>query len=153
MKKNCFSLIFLCLFLVNAWASDSALSIEKQNVAIVKNMFHEFAEKKDISKFDTYYSKNFVLESNGQHFSYQQYKDLQRGIYKTLKSLKVTHYYDIFASQNKVTARMSIKLVLKNGKSHEFQVILIALIKNHKIAKLWELTYPTWSDKLPRKAG
>jgi ketosteroid isomerase-like protein len=150
MKKCQLVLIFLPFFCSSACAFDRQISHENQNVAIVKNMFHEFAEKKDISKLDQYYSKNFVLESNGQHFSYKQYKDLEGGIYKTLKSLKVTHYYDIFASQNKVAARMSIKLVLKNGKQHEFQVMMIALIKNHKIAKLWELTYPAWSDKLPR---
>lgn len=150
MKKTITAVLILALCWTNIWASDNSASLANQNVAIVKNMFHEFAEKKDISKLDQYYSKNFVLESNGQRFSYQQYKDLEGGIYKTLKSLKVTHYYDIFASQNKVAARMSIKLVLKNGKQHEFQVMMIALIKNHKIAKLWELTYPTWSDKLPR---
>lgn len=145
-------IIFICLlfFCGNSFSCGVDHRQEKQNIAIVKNMFSEFAEKLDITKLDTYYTKDFLLESNGEQYNYDVYKKLEGDIYKTLSSLKVTRYDDIFAAANKVVARMSIKLVHQDGKTNEFQVILIALIKDNKIARIWEMTYPSWSDKLKK---
>lgn len=150
MKKIIFLLIFLCPLSI-CYAYKNSTSIEKKNIAIVKEMFSEFAEKLDVKKLDIYYTKNFILESNGERYSYQEYKNLEEKIYRTLKSLKVTKYDDIFSTSNKVVSRMSIKLTHIDGKTNEFQIILIALIKDNKIDRIWELTYPSWSDKLSKE--
>src|SRR3990167_10432339 len=118
-------IIFICLLFscVSGFSCNVDHRQEKQNIAIVKNMFSEFAEKLDINKLDTYYSKDFILESNGEHYDYQAYKKLEGDIYKTLSSLKVTRYDDIFTTANKVVSRMTIKLVHQDGKTNEFQLI------------------------------
>jgi len=137
---------------VNASQSSGIFNVKRNpqtgNVMIVKQMFSKFAEHRDMNKFDTYYSKDFVLDSNGKTYSYAQYKALEANIYKTLASLKVLRYDDIFSSQNKVAARMFIRLVNKAGQVNVFQVILIAEIKNNKISHIWEITYPNWSDRV-----
>jgi len=149
IKQFLFFIFALCLFfrMSDAWAEENA-SLENKNILIVKNMFSEFAEKKDINKLDLYYTKSFVLESNGKKYDYTEYKNLEGKIYRDLKSLTVKKYDDIFSSGNKVVARMKIKLIKNTGQEHEFYVFLIALIKDAKIDKIWELTYPSWSDKL-----
>lgn len=139
---------FLLMNLLFATQVFGAATIETKNIQIVKNMFADFAENMNLASIDTYYTKDFVLESNGEKFNYEQYKKVEADIYKTLKSLKVTSYDDIFSSGNKVVSRMSMKLVNKNGKVHEFQLIMIALIRDNKIAHIWEVTYPSWSDKV-----
>lgn len=143
---------FISLIIFNcSYAQSNTLTPEEKNINIVKNMFSEFAEKLDVNKFDEYYSKDFILESNNQTYDAQAYKNLEQKIYKTLTSLKVTNYKDIFVAGDKVVSRMTIKLTHKDGKANEFDVILIALIKDNKINKIWEITYPSWSDKLTNK--
>jgi ketosteroid isomerase-like protein len=149
MKKMMIFFGLLLLFSGAGYAGDKTSTInDNKNIAIVKEMFSEFAEKLDMNKFDGFYTKNFVLESNGKRYSHEEYKNIEHDIFQTLKRLRVVRYNDIFCASNKVVSRMTIKLVHKNGKINEFQVILIALIKNGKIDKIWELTYPSWSDKL-----
>lgn len=156
MKKNLLIFIACVLFCSTAFAHQAPgilntvknTSQQSVNIKIVKQMFSQFAEKRDMSKFDVYYAKDFVLDSNGKTYNYQQYKNLEAKIYKTLKNLKVLRYDDIFAAQNKVVARMSIQLVNNASQVNTFKVILIAEIKNNKITHIWEITYPSWSDKL-----
>jgi hypothetical protein len=145
MKKIIF--LFVCCISI-CFANPSS---PNKNIQLVKNMFTEFAEGLDINKLEIYYSKDFILESNGKSYSYEEYKNLEQQIYQKLKSLKVTHYHDIFACNNKVVARMSIKLNFKQGDTHEFMVYLIASIKDNKISRLWELTYPAWSEQITPK--
>jgi ketosteroid isomerase-like protein len=150
MKK--IHLIFLCGFLIfagNGFAKINDANVQ-QPVAVVKNMFTEFSEGLDLSKLDKFYSRDFMLESNTIKYNYQAFKKLETNIYGSLKSLKVT-YQDIFASGNKVAARVQITLTRKNGTSNHFYVYLIARVNNGKIDRLWELTYPTWRDKYPPK--
>jgi len=148
MKKLMMFFCALFFSLPLCYACDSHSPTGAKNIQIVKEMFGEFAEKLNINSLDTYYSKDFILESNGKTYTYQQYKDLETNIYKTLKRLKVVRYDDIFAAGDKVVSRMSIRLVHKDGRTNQFQVILIAQIKGDKISRIWEITYPSWSDKL-----
>jgi hypothetical protein len=124
-------------------------SLETANMQLVKEMFSQVSEKRDISKIDAYYSQDFMLVSNNDSFNYKVYKKQQADIFKILAKLEVLHYDDMFAKNDKVVANMAIRLTLKNKTTHTFYVMLIAQIKDHKIYRIWEITYPTWSDKLP----
>jgi ketosteroid isomerase-like protein len=139
--------IFICACMTTVFACISP-TVHMDNSMIVRNMFKEFAEGLDVSKLDKYYSHDFILESNTVTYDYQTYKNLETNIYKTLKSLHV-QYEDIFSTANKVTARMKITLTHKDGKVNDFYVILIARLHEGKIDRIWEITYPSWSDKLP----
>lgn len=124
---------------------------DQKNISIVKQMFTEVSEKRDLSKFDDFYARDFLLVSNNKKYGYEVYKKQQQDIFKKLASLKVLSYEDIFAANDKVVSRMSIKLNMKDGVTHTFYLIAIFRLKNDKIDRIWEITYPTWEDKLERK--
>jgi len=148
MKKI---LIALTLFSFSHLAAGNTCQNTKQaenNISIIKNMFTQFSEKKDITQFYNYYAPNFELESNGQKFNCQQYYNLEKNIFTTIKKLKVVSYDDIFATNNKVATRMVIRILKNDNSVNQFQVILIAAIKDNKITHIWEMTNPGWSDKL-----
>lgn len=136
------SLIFFSASYANATENINSINI-------LKSMFHNVSEAKNIKEFDKYYDKNFILESNGQTFNYTVYKKQQAEIFNTIKSLTILKYDDVFSSGDKVATRINIKLVKNSGEILNFYVILIAQIKNNKIYRMWELTYPGWNDKLP----
>ena len=96
---------------------------------------------------ERFFTKDFVLDSNGERYNYQKFKKAESDIYANLKSFEVTRIDDIFSAGDKVVSRMWMKLVNKNGKIQEFQVLAIFQMKDGKIDKIWELTNPTWSDK------
>ena len=139
--------VFLLCFLVGPVQAGQRIKPQET----LKSMFHQFAEKMDMRQFDRYYAKDFVLVSNQVTYQEKAYRALEAGIFKKLKSLKVLKYNDIFSSSNKVAARMAIALTEKSGVKKTFHVILIARInESNKIDRIWEMTYPTWQDKLKR---
>ena len=142
-------LIGLCILLCSelTFASGSSAQ-ESANVALVREMWAEYAEKLDNSKFDIYFSKNFQLVDNNELEDYEKFKKEQEVTYKKLKSLKVVSIDDLFAKDDKVAGRVAIKLSSKNGRVQTYYVIFIAAIKDKKIDKIWEVTYPNWNDKL-----
>jgi ketosteroid isomerase-like protein len=145
-----FSLFFVNLsFAMSGAPQAPEQQVEQKNISIVKQMFAEVSEKRDLSKFDDFYARDFLLVSNNKNYGYSVYKKQQQDIFKKLESLKVLSYEDIFATKNKVVSRMSIKLNMKDGVTHTFYLIAIFRLKNDKIDRIWEITYPTWDDKLP----
>jgi ketosteroid isomerase-like protein len=147
MKKMMMLLWVMSTLITGAYACGDSAAAGEKNIATIKAMFTEFAEKRDVSKMDNYYTKDFKLESNGTTYNYQQYKEMHEGFFKTLKSLSVTRYTDMFATADKVASRMWIKLVNASGDSHEFQVVFIAGMKDGKIDRLVEVTYPAWNSQ------
>lgn len=146
MKKLIFG---FCIFICSQLAFGSSSSAqENANISLVKEMWSEYAEKLDNSKLDSYFSKKFILHSNDEQETYDQFNKEQATIYNKLKSLKVTSYDDLIAKDDKVIGRVAIKLTSKQGKSKTYNIIFIAAIKDHKIETIWEVTYPDWDDKL-----
>lgn len=142
-------LIFLLLITYGVLVLANTSPQEQQNIQLLQGLFTQVSEKLSMRYFEDYYSPTFVLVSNNTSYSYETYKSQQANIFKQLKQLKVLQYEDIFAKDDKVVSRMSIKLTFKDNKSYIFYVILIALVKDGKIQNIWETTYPSWSDKLP----
>ena len=141
--------LFFLLLTYTLFATAASTSQETKNIQLLQGLFTQVSEKLSMRHFDDYYSPTFVLVSNNTTYPYAIYKSQQADIFKQLKQLKVLNYDDIFAKNDKVVSRMSIKLTFKDNKSYTFYVILIALVKNGKIQEIWETTYPSWSDKLP----
>lgn len=131
------------------YAETHTTADDQSGVNVIKNMFKNFAETRDLSQLDHYYTQDFVLDSNNESYDYTTFKKQQAEVFATLKSLQVLKYEDIFSSGNKVAGRVIIKLVLKSKETHTFHVIFIADIKDNKIDRFWEMTNPSWSDKLP----
>lgn len=141
-------LIGICLLMSSGFAFASATTTqENSNLALIKDMFSQYAEKLDNSKIESYFSKNFQLVENNEKEKYEDFKKEQDTIFKSLKSLKILSYEDVIAKDDKVVGRVSMKLNAKNGQSKTYYVMFVATIKDNKIEKIWQLVYPNWDEK------
>ncbi|MDI1452136.1 nuclear transport factor 2 family protein [Polyangium sp. 6x1] len=121
----------------------SHASAEERNVALVREMFSEFASKLDASKLDLYHTPDFEMFSNDVHWDRRTYDEYHRKAFRERKALRV-HYHDIFGQGDRVAARVDITLVSLDDTETTVQVMLIAQISDGKIRRLWELTFPHW---------
>lgn len=141
-------LIGLCLLMCSGLALASTTTAqENSNMALIKDMFSQYAEKLDNSKIESYFSKNFQLVENNEKEKYEDFKTEQENIFKSLKSLQILSYEDVVAKDDKVVGRVSMKLNAKNGQSKTYYVMFVATIKDNKIEKIWQLVYPNWDEK------
>ncbi len=123
-----------------------------------KEMFEEMVIKKDASLIPHYYHPEFVLYANGKEMDYPAYLELHEEIYKTPITYKVD--YDevtLLEQDDKVAGRVYITTKQPNESPKEIEVILITQYKDDKIYRIWELTYPDWSQmpdfELPQSKG
>lgn len=140
MYKKCVIMIvlFSAVFAGVARASDK--------VQLLKSMFHDMVIEKNISKMPQYYTKDFVLYSNGKSMSYQDFYQGHKKVYLT--PIQYSFQYDdsaIVQSHDKLAARVFITTKMPGSAATKIEVILIAVYHGDKIYRLWELTYPDWS--------
>lgn len=116
-------------------------------LAKLKEMFTEMVEKKDISLFPQYYHENFFLTTNGKEMDYQEFLDSHIKYYSTPIQYEVEYQDEtLVESKDKVAGRVWITTTLPDESPKKLEVILIALYKEGKIFRLWELTWPDWSQ-------
>ncbi|MCP5508637.1 MAG: nuclear transport factor 2 family protein [Chlamydiales bacterium] len=112
-------------------------------------MFQEMVIKKDASKIPDYYSKEFLMDSNGVTIDYDFLLESHRAIYTTSIEYLIEYQEDTFLQQDdRVAGRMFITTKRPNEAPKRIEVILIVQYLDDKIYRIWELTYPDWS-KLP----
>lgn len=116
------------------------------SVEALKEMFKEMVLKKDASLIPHYYHPDFLLFTNGQQWNYAQMLKMHEEIYQTPIQYQIAYDANTFVEEGeRVAGRMWITTTLPDEAPHELELILIALYKEGKIFRLWELTYPDWS--------
>lgn len=149
MIKNIFERLFCltCIFNI-LFFSESALANQAFHyVSLIKKMFAEVTLKKNGQAIPLYYDKDFKLYSNGKVMNYEDFLKQHEAIYKTPIQYKIRYEDETLIEQgNKVSGRLFITTQRPNEPAHEIEVILIAEYKNNKLYRLWELTYPDWSQ-------
>lgn len=116
-------------------------------IDLLKEMFAEMVIKKDAALIAHYYHPDFLLYTNGQEMDYQTFLTSHQEYYKTEISYEVA--YDeptLLEQEQKVAGRVYITTKRPNEAAKEIEVILIAEYKENKLYRLWELTYPDWSQ-------
>ena len=115
----------------------------------LKSMFSDMVEKKDSALIPEFYHPEFEMHVNGQVQDYEYFKEYHEKIYTTEISYSVFYDENTFLEQeDKVAARVFIKLNKPGESEKELEIILICQFKNNKIYRIWELCYPDWS-KMP----
>ena len=115
----------------------------------IKEMFEKMVINKDASLLPFYYHQNFVLYANDQEMTYDAFLKFHQEIYKTPIQYEVAYDEETLLEQDeKVAGRVWITTSLPNQLPKKIEVILIALFKDSKLYRIWELTYPDWS-KMP----
>lgn len=113
----------------------------------VKKMFAEMVEKKQLSEIPVYYHRDMILHSNGGQMDYQEFYDIHKQVYGTDITYKIKYDEETFVEEkDKLAARVFITTETPDEGSKELEVVLIILFKEDKIYRLWELTYPDWSQ-------
>lgn len=148
--KGIISCLVLSMFFLNLCAQELTLSeggMMKNNYEKLKEMFSEMTVKKDASLIPKYYHPDFLLYSNGKTMDFNEMVRIHEDIYKTEIQYKIDYDEDTSLEQNdKVAVRMYITTSRPEEAEKELEVMLIAQYLNGKIYRIWELTYPDWSQ-------
>ena len=105
-------------------------------------MFQEMVVKKNAAAIAQYYHPDFILYTNGQETHYTEFLKDHEEYYATPVTYHVEYDEQTFFEQHeRVAGRMWITV---SGK--KIEVILVIQYKDGKIYRLWELTYPDWSQ-------
>ena len=116
-------------------------------VSLLKEMFTKVTLEKNNKAIPLYYDKDFKLYTNGKTMDYEEFLKQHEAIYKTPIQYKIRYEDETLIEQgNKVAGRLFITTQRPNESAHEIEVILIAKYKNNKLYRVWELTYPDWSQ-------
>lgn len=126
-------------------AAGNLLSQEQSNASLVKKMFEEVSEKMTVEHLDEYCTKDLELISNNHFMDYSAFKAHLEQAFGTLESIQFKKPFDEFlAKDDKVVSRFTIATRDKKGNQKETGVVAIYQIKDGKIARWWEVTYPDW---------
>ena len=116
-------------------------------IPLLKEMFTKVTIEKNDREIPTYYSKDFELHSNGKTMGFEEFLKLHQAVYKTPIQYKIRYDEQTLIEQgNKVSGRLFITTKKPHESATEIEVILIAEYKNDKLYRLWELTFPDWSQ-------
>lgn len=114
---------------------------------LLQEMFSEMVVKKDASLISHYYHPDFILDTNGQKQDYEAFSAGHEKVYATDITYKVGYDDETWVeSATKVAARVRIKTQRPSEAPVEFEVVLIATYVDRKIHRLWELTWPDWTQ-------
>lgn len=135
-----------CVFQL-LFASHISMADQKNNTVLLKEMFQKVTLEKNDKAIPVYYGKQFELYSNGKKMTYDEFLKMHHDVFKTNIQYNVRYDEDTFVEQgNKVAGRLFITTKKADEPAHEIEVILVAEYKDHKLSRLWELTYPDWSQ-------
>ncbi len=110
-------------------------------------MFDRMVERKDASLIERYYHPEFQLFTNGTSQSYEDFAAGHRRVYATAINYAVRFDDDTWVvAGNRLAVRMWITTTRPDEKPTEIEVVLVAVYSDGRIHRLWELTWPDWSQ-------
>ena len=113
---------------------------------LMRDMFSSMVEAKDITKVEEYYDPDFELYTNGQTQDFEAFRAGHERVYPTDISYSVRYDDDTWVeSGDRLAARVWITTVRPGEQPMEIGVVLIALYRDRRILRMWELTWPDWS--------
>jgi hypothetical protein len=114
---------------------------------LMQEMFSQMVEAKDITKVGKYYNPDFELYTNGQVQDYESFHAGHARVYPTEISYAVEYDDDAWVeSAERLGGRMWITTKRPGEDATRIEVIFLATFRAGKIHRLWELTWPDWSQ-------
>ncbi|MBU9818459.1 hypothetical protein J1782_00950 [Rahnella sp. BCC 1045] len=111
------------------------------------SMFSEMVIKKNASLAPRFYHPEFRLVSNGQEENYNAFIDGHKKIYETDISYSVRYDESSWIeNDSRIGVRMWITTKSGNEQPVEIEVIALAQYLDSLIYRVWELTWPDWSQ-------
>ena len=114
---------------------------------LMREMFSSMVEAKDISKVEEYYDPDFMLYTNGQVQDFAAFRAGHERVYPTGISYSVRYDDDAWVENgDRLAGRGWITTSRPGEDPTEIEVMLIAQFRGGRILRLWELTWPDWSN-------
>lgn len=114
---------------------------------LLKEMFEQMVVARNVSLIPQYYHPDFVLYTNQQRQTYEQFLADHAGYYADdTRKYEIEYDDDTFVeSEDGLAARVWITVSRADAEPTRLEVILIAKYRDGKLYRLWELTLPNWS--------
>ena len=113
----------------------------------LQEMFNEMVEKKQADLISTYYHPDFSMWTNGKQMTYAEMDSLHRDVYKTPIRYQVTFDDEaVIETGDRLAVRIFITIQTQDDPAREIEVLLIADFFERKIHRIWELTFPDWTN-------
>lgn len=114
----------------------------------LKEMFEKMVREKNIQLIPLYYHSDLLLYTNNQPAqNYPSFLSSHEKYYASSKQYQIEYDEDTFVEAgNKIAGRLWISVTESYKETIKMEIILIAQYKDGKIYRLWELTYPDWSQ-------
>src|SRR5262245_15969701 len=114
----------------------------------LQEMFTEMVMKKDGSLITEFYDPEFDLISNGIVQDYEEFVRFHHEAFASDISYEIRYDEDATVeSEDRLGFRVFITLSWPDRPAREVEVIGIAIYREGRMRKLWELTFPDWSQE------
>ena len=114
---------------------------------LMQEMFTAMVEAKDITRAPAYYDPGFRLYTNGQVQDYEAFHAGHARVYPTEISYRVEYDDEAWVeTPDRLAGRMWITTKRPGEDATRIEVIFVALYRERRIHRLWELTWPDWSQ-------
>ncbi len=114
---------------------------------LLREMFTRMVERKDASLVDTYYDPDLLLYTNGQVQDMAAFRAGHERVYPTAITYRVEYDDEAWVeSSDRLAGRMWITTQRPNEPETRIEVVLVAVFRAGRIHRVWELTWPDWSQ-------
>ena len=115
--------------------------------ALLVEMFDQMVVAKDEAAIPRYYDPDFVMVSNGITQGYEAFRTGHETVYATGISYAVEYDDESWVeADDRVAVRLWITTSRPDEAPTRLELVLIATYREGRIHRLWELTWPNWSD-------
>jgi hypothetical protein len=116
-------------------------------VARLREMFDQMVIGKNAAAAGDFYHRDFEMVSNGVTQGFAAFAESHRSVYETPISYQVRYDEDAWVeAPDRLAGRIWITTVRPGEAANEIEVVLIATYRDGLIYRLWELTWPDWSQ-------
>lgn len=113
----------------------------------LKEMFDEMVIKKAPDRIPEFYHTAFIIYTNGREMDYETFLNSHLEYYSTPIQYEVVYDTETFLEEGeKIAGRVWITTTRPDEPPTKIEVMLVAQYKENKLYRLWELTYPDWSQ-------
>ena len=117
------------------------------SVTLLREMFERMVVAKDATLIGHYYHPDFQLVTNGHSEGYDEFAAAHEAVYATSIAYRVSYDEDAWVQEEgRVAGRLWITTERPDEPATKIEVVLIATFVDGRIHRLWELTWPDWSQ-------
>ena len=115
--------------------------------ARMREMFDRMTVAKDITQVPVFYDSDFVLYTNGQIQDYDEFVAGHARVYPTDIEYRVAYDDEAWVeTPDRLAGRVFITTSTSGRESTEIEVMFTSVWRDDRLLRLWELTWPDWSQ-------